>query len=487
MAINEDDFRELERENRFLREILDKIPEGIYAVSNDGRIIVYNKAMEDLEQTERKYVLGYKDDEVYNVFPPENYLGNEVLAAGKPILNRRLTYHMATGYRVEMVTDAFPYYQDDKLDAVYCIMNDISGINRLQERIITLNSLLCHKEDDNKLFRNQNGTSYTFSDIIGEGKAIVDAKQQAKHIALSFSNVLIYGETGTGKELFAQSIHNSSHFKEGPFIAINCAAIPATLLESQLFGTVAGAFSDARDMAGFFEQAENGTLFLDEINSMDLSLQAKLLRVLQDKTICRLGDKKQKRINCRIICATNKNPLDAEFKKTFREDLLYRLMTIVLFLPPLREHKEDIDLLCKHYLKKLNHQYNTSIIRFDDDFKKVLSDHSWPGNTRQLVAFLESCVCNIDPRESTLKVNHIPSYLSQQFSVTENYCSKSVNQDLTSLLKEYEKKIVEDRIRDCKGNLSRAAKSLGMSRQNMNYKLNTLGIRSDDFLLKDKD
>lgn len=480
-------YEELEKENRFLRTILDSLSEGIYAVSADGEIIVYNTAMEELENTDRRYVLGYKDKEIYNVFSLDDYMVHELMKTGEPIKNRHYRYQMANGYKVEMAADGYPYYDEKgEYTSAYVIMNDISGTNRLQERIATLNSLLCHNNTELMDTVNSNGTRYNFTDIVGESDEMKDVIAQAKRVSLSFANILIYGETGTGKELFAQSIHNESLHKNGPFVAINCAAIPSTLLESQLFGTVSGAFSDAKNMPGLFEQAENGTVFLDEINSMDIGLQAKLLRVLQEKTVCRLGDKKQIRLNCRVICATNKNPLDADFRSSFREDLLYRLMSIVLFLPPLRNHKSDIDILCSHFIKVFNKRYNASIIEIDKQLRKILMDYSWPGNTRQLMSFLESCFCIVDPKETVLTLNSVPEYLYQQFSINYVYHRFGENGavsnegPLNELLENYEKEVIQSRIEKHEGNLSQTAKSLGISRQNMNYKLNKLGIHSQE-------
>lgn len=481
-------YDDLVRENKLLRKILDDVSQGIYAADRDGKIFVYNKAMESIENTERKYVLGYTEHEVYNVFPYEDHLSRQVLHSGKSITNRRLAYYMPSGYRVEMIANAYPYYDEEELKAMYCIISDITDVSRLQERIVTLNTLL-KQHDLNGDVRNSNGTIYTFDRIIGESRVFTDVVKKAQQIAGSSSNVLIYGETGTGKELFAQSIHNASSYCEGPFVAINCAAIPNTLLESQLFGTVAGAFSDAKDMPGFFEQAENGTLFLDEINSLDMGLQAKLLRVLQDKMICRLGDHKQKRVNCRVICATNHNPMDPDFKKVFREDLLYRLMTIVLFLPPLREHVEDIEVLCRYYIEKLNRTYNTKITGFSDEFLALLRAHSWPGNTRQLVNLLESCVCCLEPGVKILEVDHIPDYLRSQLPV-DDFCyelNEKSGSSLHELLNTYERKIIENAIRKHRGNVSRAARSMGISRQNMNYRLNKFGMKAGDLFVEEEE
>ncbi|MBQ2765005.1 MAG: hypothetical protein IJF43_08225, partial [Firmicutes bacterium] len=189
-----------------------------------------------------------------------------------------------------------------------------------------------------------------------------------------------------------------------------------------------------------------------------------------------------------IICATNQNPMDPEFKQVFREDLLYRLMTIILFLPPLREHREDIEVILRYHLEKLNRIYNTKITGFSEEFLALLKAHNWPGNTRQLVNLLESCVCCIDPGVKTLKVEHIPDYLSSQLPLEEYRYQMvdSENGDLNDLLNAYERKIIENAIRKCRGNVSRAAKSIGISRQNMNYRLNKFGIKADEIFVEEE-
>lgn len=487
--LNTKSVDELLTENRLLHDILDNVTDAIYAVDNNGKIIVYNKAMERMEKSDRKYILGYSDTEIYNTFSSDDYFRKEILDTGKDVQNKRLIYYTANGYKVETLANAHIFYENNEINSIYCIIQDLSSINQLQERIHLLHNLLKEnsKHNESTSSRFPNGTRYLFSDIVGSGKKMTETIQQARQIAASNSNVLIYGETGTGKELFSQSIHNASNFSEGPFVAVNCASIPSTLLESQLFGTVAGAFSDAKNMPGFFEQAENGTLFLDEINSMDINLQAKLLRVLQDKTICRLGDKKQKKINCRIICATNKNPLDPDITEHFREDLLYRLMTIVVFIPPLRERKEDIPELCHYFLKRLNKTYNTRIVDFENDFMNLLVSHSWPGNVRQLENLLESCICYLNTNTHKLKIEHIPSYLKQQFEIPTTSEEKDYiytineSENLNTLLDNYEKHIVKTTIKSCNGNISQAAKRLGISRQNMNYRMRKFNINSEDF------
>ena len=232
-------------------------------------------------------------------------------------------------------------------------------------------------------------------------------------------------------------------------------------------------------MPGFFEQAENGSLFLDEINSMDISLQAKLLRVLQDKTICRLGSQKARTVNCRIICATNKNPLQPDFKEFFREDLLYRLMTIVVLIPPLRERKEDIPLLCHHFIDALNKRYNTRIVQIEDDFMNLLystSGRKCPSVGKPLgklyLLFGHPHQQFKSATYSLLFTTAVP-HCNYQFSA--NYPE---NGDLPTLLDEYERKIIEESLRMTDGNIAKAARRLGVSRQNMNYRLKRLAIHT---------
>lgn len=472
---DKDKIRELQRENELLKEILDHVSTGVYATDKDGKIMIYNRTMEKIEGTNRNFILGYNDAEIYNSFSKESYLRNEVFSQGKIVRDRRVNYHTSYGNKVEMVTDAYPYYIDDQLEYFYCILQDFSSINRLQERVIALSTMLAKEKKSREVYPN--GTTYTFADILGDSAVMRETVAKAKHISASASNVLIYGETGTGKELFAQSIHNNSSFKEGPFVAVNCASIPNNLLESQLFGTVKGAFSDAKDMPGLFEQAENGTLFLDEINSMDVSLQAKLLRVLQDKIVRRLGGQKPKRINCRIICATNKNPFDEDFKEYFREDLLYRLMTIIIMIPPLRERKEDIPLLTQHFINTLNAAYGTSIRYISNEFKDMLMSHEWPGNIRQLSNLIESCICYLEPTVITLELSQIPSYLQEAFIFKQEKSTIPLGNDITKMMNEYETTIINEALAVSGGNMAEAARKLGISRQNLRYRMNKLRIK----------
>jgi len=210
---------------------------------------------------------------------------------------------------------------------------------------------------------------------------------------------------------------------------------------------------------------------------MDINLQAKLLRVLQDKIVCRLGSQKPQKIHCRIICATNKNPLEPDFKTCFREDLLYRLMTIMVMIPPLRERRDDIIPLCFHFIKTLNETYNMHVIEIEDDLKKGLIQYGWPGNVRQLANLMESCICYLEPGTTSLHTDHIPSYLASQFSIDKYQYHISAEENINHLLDAFEKQILEEALKNSGGNMAQAARKLGISRQNMNYRLKRLHIR----------
>lgn len=253
--------------------------------------------------------------------------------------------------------------------------------------------------------------SYTLEDILGNSRAIQNLRERARVVASSSSTVLIGGESGTGKEMLARAIHSLSPRCQGPFVAINCSAIPETLLESELFGYEDGAFTGARKggKLGKFELADKGTLFLDEIGDMPLFLQAKLLRVLQDREIDRVGGMHPIPVDVRIIAATNRD-LEAMIKQgEFRQDLYYRINVIPLIIPPLRERKEDLEVLCRHFIETYNHQLGKDVRGWSPEFMEKLWDYSWPGNVRELSNVIEYAM-NMTQGE-VLEVEHLPAKL----------------------------------------------------------------------------
>lgn len=326
---------------------------------------------------------------------------------------------------------------------------------------------------------------FTFDHIIGECPAIERIKILAKKVSMSNANVLITGESGTGKELFAQSIHNNSHFSKGPFIAINCGAIPKDLIESELFGYESGSFTGAKrdGCAGKFELANNGTIFLDEIGDMPYDVQVRLLRVLQEKSVTRIGGKKSIPLNVRIIAATNRDLEKAIENQTFRSDLYYRLNVFSIHIPPLRERGNDVFLLVRHFLSKYQQPEYDPICQIDDNVKSIFQQYQWPGNIRELENVIErACILTAN---GTLTLEALPSNMVNMFNMTSNHNqaiksepSVAMSQILTA--DETEKQLILEHLHLSSGNVKKAAESLGISRRTLYRKLEKYDINSNE-------
>lgn len=289
----------------------------------------------------------------------------------------------------------------------------------------------------------------TFDAILGSSKALIAAKSFAQKISKTELNVLLTGETGTGKDRFAEAIHASSMRSSGPFIAINCSAISPELLESELFGYKAGAFSGAlKDKKGLFEAANNGTIFLDEIGEMSINLQAKILRVLENKSFLKIGDTKTYKTNCRLISATHINLQSAIASGQFREDLYYRISAITVEIPPLRERSTDVEIIARHYIPILCEQLGIAVPEIHKDFLAKLSKHDWPGNVRELINVLQRALIRA---EGVLDGDSV--------DVSSFKAKASKNGNLDSIQKEHIKSVLEQSF----GNKRLAARRLGIS------------------------
>lgn len=338
---------------------------------------------------------------------------------------------------------------------------------------------------------------YDFDNIIGACPAMERTKELAKLVADSNTTVLITGESGTGKELFAHSIHNNSPCAKGPFVAINCGAIPRELIESELFGYEAGAFTGAKKegRAGKFELANNGTIFLDEIGDMPYDVQIQLLRVLQERSVTRIGGKKSIPLNIRVIAATNTNLEAAMADHTFRQDLYYRLNVFNLHIPPLRERGDDILLLAKYFLKKYRNPEYEPITRIDPDVKQFFLSYPWPGNIRELENTMERvCILTKDGRLSAqaLPVNMrnrlagVPQLSAGNTSVPQASCEKRSaayelpTQPAMRSAKETEKELILAHLSSSGGNVKKAAESLGISRRTLYRKLEKYHISPEE-------
>ncbi|MFQ6115288.1 MAG: sigma-54 interaction domain-containing protein [bacterium] len=330
---------------------------------------------------------------------------------------------------------------------------------------------------ENIALREEIQKEYEEGRIIGQSPDMRRILQQIKNVAQSPTNVLIYGETGTGKELVAKTIHYLSPRKDGPFVAVNSTAMPENLVESELFGIEAGVATGVKKHIGFFEQADGGTLFIDEIGDMPLSSQAKILRVLQERSFRRIGGTKEITIDVRVIAATNKN-LEQEMRSgNFREDLFFRLSVLEIHLPPLRNRREDIPLLVSHFFKKYEEKIGTRIKGFSTKAMTLLNEYDWPGNIRELENEIERVItlahngASIQPEDLSTKIRKA----SPNIEIPQALTADSLREALDKL----ERHLILEALEKYGWNKSKVARKLGISRLGLQKKINRLGIQPD--------
>ncbi len=452
---------------------LDQIDEGVHVVGADGRTIIYNRAMEKIEGMSAKDVVGKHILKAYSGWQDDNSTLLTVLKTGQPIHRSSQKYLNLAGRPIVTVNTTVPLYDAGQLIGALEVASNMTDVSNLSEELIKLRQQLIKPQR-----RARGAKHYSFDMLIGEDPKYLRAVKQAFQAAQSSSNIVIYGETGTGKELFAQSIHYESARAKKPFIAVNCAALPETLLEATLFGTTRGSFTGAVDRPGLFEQADGGTLFLDELNSMSLNLQSKLLRVLQESYIRRIGGLKDIAVDVRIIAATNERPTKLLARGELRNDLYYRINVMMIEVPGLRERPQDIDLLISHFLYELNNKLGKDVWYIDEEITPYLYRYDWPGNVRELLNFLESAL-NMVGDEHIIKREHLPQHWQELISSQEFVAKKSrqietdgaAQIDLNRELALIEKQLIVERLLRHNGNITKIAASLGISRQNLQYKL----------------
>ncbi len=344
------------------------------------------------------------------------------------------------------------------------IFHKIEEIEKLNKEIKDLRIRITNYK---KRIKGIDSSYYTFENLLGNSEKFLKAKQMAMRVAQTDANVLLEGESGVGKELFAHSIHNLSRRRNNPFIRINCPSIPFDLAESELFGYEKGAFSGARSEGkpGKFELSEGGTIFLDEVGSLPLSIQAKLLRVLQEKEVERLGGKSTINVDFRLIAATNETLSELVEKGRFRSDLFYRLNTVPIRIPPLRERMEDIPLYVDHFLKEINKRFQTNIIKISDEVLQIMMNYSWPGNIRELTNVLEQTVLNVTQGHVILP-EHLPYYIFEN-----GHSNDETSLSLRGVLEEVERQTIQRALNFTRGNKRKAAKLLGIQRCSLYKKL----------------
>lgn len=457
------EHKRLEDINYFNSAILETMGQAIIVINSEGRIDMANKAALLLLHVNAKDFISASSE---TIFGPGNIF-IQVLQNNATVVNREIS----------LCTNGVVQYFTGTITPIVSEISTIRGV------IGTLNDMTSTK----RMLKNIGGwnAKLTFENIIGESPALLQIIELARQTANLPSNTLIQGESGTGKEIFAQAIHNASNYRNGPFIAVNCAAIPITLLESELFGYESGAYTGAKKggQPGKFELAEGGTIFLDEINSMPLDMQVKLLRVLQNKTIVRIGGTSTISLNVKIIVASNANLSELVAQGHFRADLFYRLNVITINLPPLRDRLEDIPALTKYILNRISS--NTSAakqIQIADDALDLLKKYSWPGNIRELENLLERAVvrttisenCTIDLATLLSFPEFIPARQVTIGTRPANICSDS------PFLKTSEENAIREAFLINHWNISKAAKFLGIARNTLYKKMREYNIEKPD-------
>jgi PAS domain S-box-containing protein len=389
----------------------------------------------------------------------------KVLRTGKPVRNVRMRVGPA---KKEVIVNVAPIFVGGAIRGSVGVIHDISEIMSLTEELAQARKLIRHLS-----------AQYTWDDIIGKSPALRLAKEQAMRAAETPATVLLRGESGTGKELFAHAIHNASARKKGQFLRVNCAALPEHLLESELFGYEEGAFTGAvrGGKRGLFEEANKGTIFLDEIGDISLPLQQKLLRILQEKELRKLGSTAPVSVDVRVIAATNAN-LEQKIKEgSFREDLYYRLNVLPIRIPPLRTIREDLPLIANQLVTKLNQNYGREVVSIADEAMRDLLDYDWPGNVRELESAIGRAMINMKPSEKVIEAEHLPLLECERAGQAAPESRPGASRALGQAVADAERAAIERALAEAGGNRERAAQLLGTAVRNLYYKMKKYKIR----------
>lgn len=444
----------IDQDKSELNSILETAYDGIVAVDKDGFITFISKAYAEFLDIDYKSVLGKHVTSVI-----ENTRMHIVASTG---VEELCDIQKIKGSY--MIASRYPLYEKGEVVGAVgkVLFKNIIEFNRINNKINKMEEQLEKYKGE---LKNINKAKYSFDNIIGSCRKILECKKYAMKAAKTDSNVLLTGESGTGKELFAHGIHNNSIRRNGPFVKVNCAAIPKELLESELFGYEDGAFTGAKKggKLGKFEMANGGTIFLDEIGDMPLYMQAKLLRVLQEKEIEKIGGVSTKSIDVRIISATNLELKEQIVKEKFRQDLYYRLNVLNISLPPLRERLEDIEELSYSLLNKHTDRLEVEQYKISENALNLLRSYSWPGNVRELSNILERAIHIVD-KGNIIEGFHLPNEIIR---------GKIENRDksLQQIMDEAERDALLHALRVCGGNRSKAANLLKVSRTTFYNKL----------------
>ncbi len=456
-----EEITDLKEVRMMLEAIIYSSEEAISVVDENGNGILINPAYTRLTGLTEEDVIG--KPATADIAEGES-MHMQVLKTRRPVRGARMKVGPKNR---DVIVNVAPIIVDGVLKGSVGVIHDVSEIQRLTAELNRARQIIRTLE-----------AKYSFADIVGESEEMKVAIEQAKLAAKTPATILLRGESGTGKELFAHAIHNASDRKYNKFIRVNCAAIPETLLESELFGYEEGAFSGARrgGKRGLFEEANNGSIFLDEIGELSASTQAKLLRVLQEREIVRVGGTKPIPINVRVIAATNVNLEKAIAEGAFREDLYYRLNRMPIYIPPLRARKEDIPALCRRLIQKLNQDYGRNVEGVTDEAMAKLLAYDWPGNVRELENVLGRAMIFMKFHEVMIDATHLPPLASPSSVPAHRVETEEEIRPLEEMVSRYEASLIEQALRRHRGNKTAAARALGISVRNLYYKLEKYGL-----------
>lgn len=460
--------------------IFNNINVGIDVIDYRGTILYYNKAIEKLEGLSNQEVIG---EFIFDIFPSFNYENSTMfkcIETGRPIYNNIQSYLNNKGEQIYAIVTNIPIIKNGKVEGVVEFALDIDSIGSLYE---TFNRWYSSKDIMLKKDREKKGVNYyRFKDFKTNNIELKENINKLEAISKYDYNVLIFGETGTGKEILAQSIHNSSYRKNKPFIAQNCAAVPENILESIFFGTEKGAYTGAESKPGLFEMADGGTIFLDELNSLPVYPQAKLLRVIEEGYVRRLGGKEDIKVDVRVIANVNKEPLVLINKGKLREDLFYRISQIYIEIPPLRKRKEDVLYLSRYFIDQNAEFLNMESVKLSPEVRKLFVNYPWVGNVRELKNVIIQSMINlkVDCGENIIKIKHIPKHIINENNRKRMKKILKINKDKSyeERIIEVEKELILEALDMADGNVSEAARLLKIKRQTLQYKIKKYEIEN---------
>lgn len=463
-----------------IKNVLDYV-DSMMIIDKNLKVLYSNRANprfeNDLMQNEYLMYLNKRYFEVYPELDPEESTMLQCLKSGRILIRESQVFSDFLGrvYNTKNIT--YPIIKYGEIVGAIELSQDITSIGDLKNATKSKVSKKKNRNKD-KIIKE----AITFESIITNNQEMLENIRKAKIFAFQNNPILIYGETGTGKEMFVEAIVKTNELRSKKFIAQNCAAIPETLFESILFGSCKGAFTGAENKMGLFEMADGGTLFLDELNSMPVYLQTKLLRVLQDGKVRPVGSMVEKNVDVKVIVAMNKDPMQLIKENILREDLFYRLSSNTLYLLPLRDRKEDIPLYIDYFINQFDVKFDNCIHKLSANLRDIILRYNWPGNVRELRHVLESMV-NVSETE-VLTTKNLPVYLKEvidsKHGSMENMSKQESTMDFKMSLKVkmnmVEREYILKALIFCNGNISRAAEFLEMPRQTLKFRMDKLNI-----------